>query len=247
MPRNPTPLPPVADGTGLPWDAPVDPRIGAVAAIAAARARHGDTFVVNSGSDHYLFTFTPAGVESFYALPEDKASKGVADHLMLKRKLPDEVFDGRRVLPGSLFRRDDVMSYLTNLHWALDKTVDELGSRGAVDLFDLTRRLGHRMGLASWAGPGSADGDSFERLVSAFDVLDGSDAFVHPDAMAAVTASGKRAESAALNEVVTVVPTGCTGSTPQSGQTPGCSAASSTPGRASRPTSGSAASDWMSR
>ena len=113
---------------------------------------------------------------------------------MLRRKLPDEIFVGRRVLPNSLFRRDDVASYLANLHWALNETVAELGSGGSVDLFDLTRRIGHRMGLASWAGPGSAEGDAFERLVSAFDTLDGSDAFVHPDAMAAVAASDKRAE-----------------------------------------------------
>ena len=58
------------------------------------------------------------------------------------------------------------------------------------------------MGLASWAGPGSAEGDAFERLVSAFDTLDGSDAFVHPDAMAAVAASDKRAERSALDDVV---------------------------------------------
>ena len=195
---------PVAEGTGLPWDVPVDDAVGA---IAAARARHGDTFVVNSGGDHYLFTFSPTGVESFYALPEEQASKGVADYLMLRRKLPDEIFVGRRVLPNSLFRRDDVASYLANLHWALNQTVAELGSAGSVDLFDLTRRLGHRMGLASWAGPGSAEGDAFERLVSAFDTLDGSDAFVHPDAMAAVAASDKRAERSALEEVAAVVET----------------------------------------
>jgi cytochrome P450 len=59
--------------------------------------------------------------------------------------------------------------------------------------------------LASWAGPGCADGDAFERLVRAFDVLDGSDAFVHPDAMAAVAASGMRAERAALEEVSGVI------------------------------------------
>ncbi len=61
------------------------------------------------------------------------------------------------------------------------------------------------MGLASWAGPGSAEGEAFERLVRAFDVLDGSDAFVHPDAMATVAASGKRAERAALDVVVEVI------------------------------------------
>ncbi len=204
-PAFPVPAPPRADGAGLPWDVTVD---DAVAAIAKARADYGDTFAVESGRDHYLFTFSPTGVASFYGLPEDKASKGIADYLMLRRKLPDEIFDGRRILPGSLFRRDDVASYLVNLDLALDRTVAELGSQGAVDVFDLTRRLGHRMGLASWAGPGSADGEAFERLVQAFDVLDGSDAFVHPDAMAAVAATDKKAERAALDEVVAVIETG---------------------------------------
>ncbi|WP_431239709.1 cytochrome P450 [Mycolicibacterium aichiense] len=193
---------PVADGVGLPWDVAVD---DAVAAIARARERCGDTFVVESGSDRYLFTFSPTGVESFYALVEEAASKGVADFLMLRRKLPDEVFSGRRLLPSSLFRRDDVTSYLANLDSALDATETELGESGTVDLFALTRRLGHRMGLSSWAGPGCADGEAFERLVRAFDVLDGSDAFVHPDAMAAVAASDMRAERAALDDVAEVI------------------------------------------
>ncbi len=195
-------MPPVAAGTGLPWDVPVD---DAVAEIARARAAHGDTFVVESGRDRYLFTFSATGVESFYALPEDKASKGVADYLMLRRKLPDEIFDGRRTLPGSLFRKGDVASYLTNLEHALAATRNELGTSGTVDVFALTRRIAHRMGLASWAGPGCADGDAFERLVVAFDALDGADAFVHPDAMAAVAASGKASEKAALAEITDVV------------------------------------------
>jgi cytochrome P450 len=200
--RAPQDVLPTADGVGLPWDVPVD---DAVAAVASARASCGDSFVLRSGGTHYLFTFSPTGVESFYALLEDSASKGVADYLMLRRKLPDELFVGRRTLPGSLFRRDDVSSYLANLEQALDATEAELGERGSVDLFGLTRRLGHRMGLASWAGPGCADGDAFERLVAAFDTLDGSDAFVHPDAMAAVAASEMRDERAALEEVATVI------------------------------------------
>jgi cytochrome P450 len=199
---HPVPAPPYADGTGLPWDVAVD---DAVASIAAARARHGDTFVVESGPDHYLFTFSAKGVESFYALTEDTASKAVADYLMLRRKVPDETFAGRRTLPTTLFRRDDVASYLGNLDRALHQTTTELGAAGSVDVFDLARRLGHRMGLSSWAGPGSADGAAFERLVCAFDTLDGSDAFVHPDRMAAVAATNKRAERAALDEVVDIV------------------------------------------
>ncbi len=199
---QPVPDPPYAEGTGLPWDVSVT---DAVAAIAAARSAYGDTFAVRSGRDHYLFTFSAAGVESFYRLPEEKASKGVADYLMLRRKLPDEIFEGRRLLPSTLFRRDDVAGYLANLDGALDETTAELGSTGSVDVFELTRRLGHRMGLASWAGPGSARGEAFARLARAFDTLDGSDAFVHPDAMAAVAASEKRAERSALDEVVGIV------------------------------------------
>src|SRR4029077_15408593 len=126
---------------------------------------------------------------------------------MVRRKLPGEIFDGRRTLPNSLFRRDNVASYLVNLDQALEQTVAELGPDGTVDLFDLTRRLGHRRGVASWAGPDSAQGDTFDRLVAAFDTLDGSDAFVHPDAMAAVAASDKRAERAALDDVVDLVST----------------------------------------
>jgi cytochrome P450 len=198
----PVPAPPYAEGTGLPWDVPVR---DAVATIAAARARHGDTFVVESGRDRYLFTFSGTGVESFYALTEETASKAVADYLMLRRKLPDDIFVGRRTLPSTLFRRDDVVFYLANLDRALGQTTTELGSAGSADVFDLTRRLGHRMGLASWAGPGSADGEAFECLVRAFDTLDGSDAFVHPDRMAAVAATDKRAERTALDEVADTI------------------------------------------
>ena len=137
-------------------------------------------------------------MKSFYALPEDRASKGVADWRMLRRKLPDEMFAGRRILPHQLFGREDVATYLHNVQLALDATFVELGRAGDVEVFDLTRRLGHRVGLASWGGPGSAIGQRFDRLASAFDALDGSESFVHPDAMAKVAATSKAAEYDAL-------------------------------------------------
>jgi cytochrome P450 len=191
-------MPVIAGDVRLPWDAEVeDP----VAALATARDRHGDTFVVDSGDDRYLFLFSPLGVAGLYALPEDEASKGVADWRMLRRKLPDELFDGRRVLPHQLFGRDDVATYLRNVELAVEVAADELGPSGEVDLFALSRRLGHRVGLASWGGPGSASGERFEVLVAAFDQLDGSESFVHPDAMAQVAATDKAAERAALADV----------------------------------------------
>jgi cytochrome P450 len=190
-----SPMPPVAAGVGLPWDVGVDDPI---AELAEARSQLGDTFVVDSGEDRYLFTFSPVGVVSFYALPEERASKGAADWRMLRRKLPDEIFVGRRTLPHQLFGRDDVAAYLANVEGALDAAIEELGVSGEFDVFDLARRLGHRVGLASWGGPGAAGGERFDRLVLAFDALDGSDSFVHPDAMAAVAAAGKADERAAL-------------------------------------------------
>jgi cytochrome P450 len=172
-----------------------------IADIAEARRSLGDTFVVDSGEDRYFFTFAPVGVASFYALPEERASKGVADWRMLRRKLPDDLFVGRRTLPHQLFGRDDVSRLLANVERALDDTLVELGDQGTIDVFALTRRLGHRVGLASWGGPGAATGSRFEALVAAFDTLDGSESFVHPDAMAAVAASGKAAEADALEAV----------------------------------------------
>src|SRR5580704_8205365 len=121
------PMPPVAVGVTLPWDGLVpDP----VQALAAARAEYGDTFAVESGPDRYLFTFDPVGVRSFYRLPEAKASKGIADWRMLRRKMPDEIFTGRRVLPHDLFARDDVANYLANLERALALELDSLGDDG---------------------------------------------------------------------------------------------------------------------
>ena len=191
-------MPVIATGVRLPWDAVVeDP----VAALADARSHVGDTFVVDSGGDRYLFLFSPMGVAALYGLPEEKASKGVADWRMLRRKLPDEVFAGRRVLPHQLFGREDVASYLRNVELAVEAAADELGSEGEVDLFSLSRRLGHRVGLASWGGPGATEGERFETLVRAFDQLDGSESFVHPDAMAHVAATDKAEERAALAEV----------------------------------------------
>jgi cytochrome P450 len=189
------PPPPLAAGFGLPWDRPIaDP----VAHLKAARDRHGDTFIVDSGRDRYLFVFSAVGVRSFYGLPEEWASKGVADWRMLCRKLPPELFDGRRTLPHELFGRDDVRRHLHHLEYAIDLQIAELGDEGEFELFSFTRRLGHRLGLASWAGQRSAEGSRFDSLVAALDLLDGSSAFVHPGDMAAVAEANKAPERAAL-------------------------------------------------
>ena len=189
-----TPMPTVADCV-LPWDGTVK---DTVAAIATARSACGDTFVIDSGDDRYLFLFSPAGLKDFYAVPEQQASKGIADWKMLVRKLPDELFDGRRTLPHELFTRPNVSGYLDALGEAISLQFAELHPGTEIDLFDLTRRLGHRMGLASWGGHEVLRSDRFEELVEALDVLDGSEAFVAPTRMREVARSEKAAEKAAM-------------------------------------------------
>ena len=188
------PMPPVAD-LAMPWDEPTaDP----VADLAGARAEHGDTFVVDSGGTRTLFLFSPVGVASFYALPEASASKGIADWQLLRRKLPDELFADRRTFPHDLFGRDDVRQYLHLLDQAIAVSFDELGDAGELEAFAFTRRLGHRLGLAAWAGVTPSSDARFDELTAALDDLDASAAFVHPGDMAAVAQDDKRVEREAM-------------------------------------------------
>ncbi len=189
-----TPMPAVADCV-LPWDGPVS---DTVAAIGAARSACGDTFVVDSGDDRYLFLFSPVGLRHFYAVPEQQASKALADWKMLSRKLPDELFDGRRTLPHEMFTRAQESGLRASLEAAISAQLAELSHGAEIDLFDFARQLGHRMGLASWGGREMLHSARFEELTAALDVLDGSEAFVAPARMRDVARSGKAAEYAAM-------------------------------------------------
>ncbi len=168
---------------GLPWDEGDAPP--PVEALREARATLGSTFTVRSGEDDYLFLFSDEGLRSFYGLPERDASKGLADFHMLLRKLPPELFDGRRTFAHDLFGAQEVETYLDRLDLALDVECAGLPDAGEVDAFDLTRRLGHRLGLACWIGPEVAAGPTFERFAADLDVLDGAESFVRPERGAA--------------------------------------------------------------
>ncbi len=189
-----TPMPPRAECV-LPWEGPVS---DTVATVGGARSECGDTFVVDSGEDRYLFLFSAVGLRSFYAVPEERASKGIADWKMLTRKLPDELFEGRRTLPHELFGRVAVAGYLDALEEAIALQLFELDSPCEVDLFVFSRLLGHRLGLASWAGREILHTPRLDELITALDALDGSEAFVRPALMASVALSDKAAEREAM-------------------------------------------------
>jgi len=185
----------------MPWDVAMgDP----VAAIGLDLAEQGDTFGIDSGGQEYLFTFSPEGVRSFYELDESDASKGVADWRMLRRKVPDQLFFARRTLPTQLFGRRATAEHLSHVERCMDAQLAELEPGDEVDLFDLTRRIGHRIGLASW-GPGGLTGEELDGLVAVLDVLDGSDAFVRPSGVLRGPGEAEEAALAEAHDLLTVV------------------------------------------
>ena len=169
------------------------------------RDRLGDTFALEPFGYPLLGVFSAEGVRSLWALPEKSASKGAADFALLRHKVPDELFAGRRTFPHGLFAREDVAAYRENLEQAVALQLGELGRSGEFEAFDWARRLGHRVGLASWVGPAAAAPDVLGRLVPLLDRLDSSESFVHPERAFWTVATGKRAERRALHELDAVI------------------------------------------
>lgn len=200
------PMPPHATGP-IPW-------LGAgfgllrdpTAHLTKLRRRLGDTFVLDGLGYRLFFVFSPAGVRALYAAPEEQASFGLATfELVLKRKIPFELAAGRRTLPHDLFKNPDVETYLANLERAVALEIEELGASGTFEAFREAKRLGYRLGLASWAGEEAASPRHLSALIDAFERLDASDSFVRPLSTAWTMATKKRAELKAMSEIEAVI------------------------------------------
>ncbi len=203
------------DPTVLPWrDAPrvssplpwIGPGLSILndptAFFQRARDRVGDTYWFEAFGYAVFNVFSPVGVKSLWALPEGEASKGLGDFALLSHKVPAELFDGRRTFPHGLFGREQVEIYLDNLSSAAAHEIAALGERGEFEAFAFTKRLAHRMGLASWGSPlATSRADRFEPLIRAFDALDSSESFVHPHKGFLSWATGKRRERAAMAHI----------------------------------------------
>jgi cytochrome P450 len=166
------------------------------------RAKLGDTFVVDAFGYRLFCIFSAAGVRGLYALPEQQASFGLATYeLVLKHKVPPELLAGRRNFPHTLFGGQDVEEYLGNLEEAVAAQIAELGAEGTFEIFAVMRRLGHRLGLASWAGRECAAARYLDRLVPHFEQLDTGDSFVRPARAFVTAATGKRRERRAMHGI----------------------------------------------
>ena len=193
------PPPPRAPGA-LPW-------LGAGPALlrnptaffAGARRSLGETFLVDAFGWRLFCVFSPAGVRRLYALPEGEASFGLATfNLVFRGKAPLELALGRRNRPHDLFGSQEVEGYLDQLEGAVSLQLDEMGSEGRFEAFAWARRLGHRLGLACWAGEEAAGAANLDRLVPLLDRLDPSPSFVRPASRFASWATRQARERRAM-------------------------------------------------
>jgi cytochrome P450 len=200
------PMPPRAAGA-LPW-------VGSGLALLRdptdffrrRRRALGDTFVVDAFGYRLFCVFSPPALQALYALPEQQASFGLATYeLVLKHKLPPELLAGRRNFPHTLFGGQDVEEYLDNLEEAVGLQIAELGEAGTFEVFAAMRRLGHRLGLASWAGREAASARHLDRLIPHFERLDTGDSFVRPAQAFVTAATGKRRERRAMQGIERIV------------------------------------------
>ncbi len=189
------------------------PRVGAGLALlrdptaffAATRRRLGDTFVVDALGFRLFCVFSPEGVRRLYELPEREASFGLATYRLIGFKLPPELLAGRRNAPHQLFGAQLVEGYLDTLEQAVALEIAELGADGRFDVFAECRRLGHRLGFASWAGVEAASPRYLDRLVRHFDRIDSSEAFVRPAAGFVTWATRRARERRAMHAIEAIV------------------------------------------
>ena len=173
--------------------------------FARARRRHGDTFVVDAFGYRLFCVFSPAGVRRLYELPEREASFGLATYRLIGFKLPLELLSGRRNGPHHLFGNQRVEGYLDNLQQAVDVELNELGDDGSFEVFREAKRLGHRLGFASWAGIEAASPRYLDRLIPLFDRIDSSEAFVRPAQAFRTWATRRARERRAMHDIERVV------------------------------------------
>lgn len=196
-PRVGGPLPFVRGGVGF--------LRNPTAFLSAARREHGDTFVLDAFGFRLLLTFSPIGLRSLYAAPEQQASFTAATRTLIGFKVPDELLGGDMLLFRKLFARETMAGHLANIHAAVHEDLDALGSSGELELFDRAKQLVHRIGFRAWIGEAALEPARFAKLRAAFERLDPEAAFVRPHTIFWTLLTRKAPERRALREVEAVL------------------------------------------
>jgi cytochrome P450 len=169
--------------------------------LETARARHGDTFLLQTFGFDLLFVFSPEGVRSLYKLPEAQASFTEATRTLIGFKLPPELLASDMSLFHHLFGRDQIERYLRHIEDAVAEDYAALGPEGELEIFSHMKKLVHRVGFRCWAGREAASGAYLTRLIALFEKLDPEEAFVHPARTFFTVVTRKAPERRALREV----------------------------------------------
>ncbi len=173
--------------------------------LSAERARIGDTFELRAFGLRLFFVFSPEALASLYALPESDASFTEATRSLLGLKLPPELTSGDMSMFRRLFGKERREGYLAHVEDACHRAIDALPERGELEFFEHGKRLVHRIGFRSWAGPEAASPRYLETLIALFEQLDPEQAFLRP-ATAVVTIATKNApERRALAQVASIL------------------------------------------
>jgi cytochrome P450 len=174
--------------------------------FARSRERLGDTYLVDAFGWRLFCVFSPEGVRALYAFPEAEASFGLATfNLVFRHKAPRGLVAGRRNRPHDLFGNQELEGYLAQLERAVALQLGELGERGRFEAFAFARRLGHRLGLACWAGEEAAAPERLDRLIPLFDRLDTAEAFVRPASRFFTAATRQARERRAMRGIEAVL------------------------------------------
>lgn len=195
------PAPPRAGG-GLPFVGPGPAFVRTPTTWLAERRRElGDTFLVETFGFRLLFLFSPVGLRSLYALPENVASFTEATRALLGFKLPPEILEGDMKMFHHLFGRSRMEGYVAHVEAATNEVIDALPPTGELELFAHMKSLVHRIGFRCWAGREATTPALLPRLVSLFETIDPEIAFLRPLSALETIAKKRTPEREALREI----------------------------------------------
>lgn len=167
--------------------------------LTSLRQEYGDTFLLDVFGYKLFCLFSPKGLESLYALPEEKASFGFATFDLLSFKTPTELFmDTDLNLFYQLLLKKQLPRYLAISNSILDMELARWRQFDELEVFDAVRSLEQRIGYGLWICQEAASDDYWLRLKAQFDVLDQEKAFVDPAQTLHTLKSNKAGEKAAI-------------------------------------------------
>jgi len=170
------------------------------------RAEYGDTFLVDVFGYKLFCVFSPAGLRSLYAAPEEDASFGMATFDMLGFKTPLDIFmDADIDLFYELLEPERVSAYLADFAAVIAEVTGTWGDSGEFDLFDEIRTLEQRVGFRVWLGAEATREGVWQQFKAHFDALSQENAFVSPQQTLDTLVSGKAREKQAVKAIRALV------------------------------------------